>query len=426
MAQMPLRNRAPAGAAPAGAPADDRRVLSIGEATRLVRAVLEGQLPPLWVSGEISNLRRPTSGHVYFTLKDQDSQLKALVWRTTAARIPFPLEDGLEVLCYGKITVYEPRGEYQIAVEQIEPKGVGAAQLALERLKKRLHEEGLFDPRRKRPLPRFPACLALVTSATGAAVRDILEVIERRCPKLRVILCPVRVQGEGAAREVAAAIDAVSRHGAADVLIVGRGGGSQEDLWAFNDEGVARAIARCRMPVISSVGHAIDTTVADLVADRRALTPTEAAELATPLVSALHEDLEAARERLRKALLRSVRAQRERLDLMARSYAFREPHDRIRRLAQRLDDLAAKLPREMRRRIDGLGERLALTAGRLEGLSPLQVLARGYTVTMLDGAAAPLRSAVEVKVGDRLRTRLAAGEVVSRVLETHAEGGDAR
>lgn len=414
---FPLRGRRAEGPAPPHAPAGERKVLSVADATRLVRAVLEGSLPPMWVAGEVSNLRRPTSGHVYLTLKDAASQLKAVIWRGTAAQIPFRIEDGLEVLCFGRVTVYEPRGEYQLAVDAIEPKGIGAAQLALEQLKRRLLEEGLFDPSRKRPLPRFPACIALVTSATGAAVRDILEVIERRCPKLRVILCPVRVQGDGAAREVAAAIDAVSRHGCADVLIVGRGGGSQEDLWAFNDEGVARAIARCRVPVISSVGHAIDTTVADLVADRRALTPTEAAELATPLVSALFEDLDAARERLRKALRASVRVQRERLDMVARSYAFREPADRVRRYYQRLDELAAKLPREVRRRVAALEDRLGFAAGKLEGLSPLRVLARGYSVTTREGDGAPLRDAAAVKPGDRLRTRLAEGEVHSEVSE---------
>jgi exodeoxyribonuclease VII large subunit len=417
MAHESAPTRGRRGDGPAAPPAEGRKVLSVGDATRLVRAVLEGSLPPMWVAGEVSNLRRPTSGHVYLTLKDSQSQLKAVIWRGTAAQIPFRLEDGLEVLCFGRLTVYEPRGEYQIAVDAIEPKGIGAAQLALEQLKRRLAAEGLFEPGRKRPLPRFPGCIALVTSATGAAVRDILEVIERRCPKLRVILCPVRVQGDGAAAEVAAAIDAVSRHGAADVLIVGRGGGSQEDLWAFNDEGVARAIARCRMPVISSVGHAIDTTIADLVADRRALTPTEAAELATPLVAALVEGLEAARERLRKALLVSVRGRRERLDMIAQRYAFREPIERVRRHYQRLDDLSGKLPREVRRRLEALRERLGFEVGRLEGLSPLGVLARGYSVTTRAGESAPLRDAGELRPGDRLRTRLARGEVHSEVIE---------
>jgi exodeoxyribonuclease VII large subunit len=399
-------------------------VLTVGDATRLVRAVLEGQVPPLWIAGEVSNLRRPTSGHVYLTLKDSESQLKAVIWRGTATKIPFRLEDGLEVICFGRLTVYEPRGEYQLSIDQIEPKGLGAAQLALEQLKRKLAEEGLFDPGRKRAVPRFPACIALVTSPTGAAIRDILEVIDRRCPKLRVIICPVRVQGEGAAREVAAAIEAVSRHGAADVLIVGRGGGSQEDLWAFNDEGVARAIARCRMPVISSVGHAIDTTVADLVADRRALTPTEAAELATPLVTELLEKLDGARDRLRKALFRSVKAQRERLDYVARSYAFREPGERIMRFYQRLDELAAKLPREAQRRIDALRERTGFAAGKLEGLSPLQVLGRGYSVTTRADDARPLLDAAGLAAGDRLRTRLARGEVFSEVTATCPMNGN--
>jgi exodeoxyribonuclease VII large subunit len=245
-------------------------------------------------------------------------------------------------------------------------------------------------------------------------------VIERRCPRLRVILCPVRVQGDGASREVAAAIRAVNDHGRADVMIVGRGGGSAEDLWAFNDEGVARAIAASRIPVISAVGHEIDTTVADLVADRRALTPTEAAELATPNVPELVEDLASARERLRKALLRSARAARERLDLVARSRVLRDPFESLRRLGQRLDDIAQRLPREARRRIDAAREGLGFAAGKLEGLSPLGVLARGYSVTLRAADGAPVSDAAGLAEGDLLRTRLARGEVVSEVKEVRA------
>lgn len=406
---MSAASRPPGPAAPQIA----REVFSVGAVARLVRDVLEGRIRALWVAGEISNLRRPGSGHVYLTLKDRDAQIKAVIRRTAADRLPFRVEDGLEVLCFGRITVYEPRGEVQLSIDALEPKGIGAAQLALEQLKRRLQAEGLFDPARKRRLPRFPSAIGLVTSLTGAAIKDILQVIDRRCPRVRVIVCGVRVQGEGAAREVAAAVRAMSLHGRADVLIVGRGGGSAEDLSAFNDEEVARAIRGARMPVISAVGHEIDTTIADLVADRRALTPTEAAELATPNVPELLDALGAARARLGKALLRSVKTARARLDLVARGYAFREPGERIRRLEERLHEIGRKLPRETRRRIEAARERLGFAAGKLEGLSPLGVLARGYSVTSLAGDGAPLRDAARVPPGALLRTRLAAGELYS-------------
>jgi len=403
-----------------------REVLSVAAVTRLIRDVLEGEMRPVWIAGEVSNLRRPTSGHVYLTLKDAESQIKGVIWRTTAGRLPFRLEDGQEVVCFGRVTVYEPRGEYQVSIDAIEPKGIGAAQLALEQLKKKLFAEGLMDASRKRPLPRFPRTIGLVTSATGAAVKDIMQVFERRCPRLRIVLAGVRVQGEGAAREVAAAVRAMNALAAPytrpEVLIVGRGGGSAEDLSAFNDEGVARAIAASAIPVISAVGHEIDTTIADMVADRRALTPTEAAELATPNVPEILEILHESKERLRKALFRSVRQARERLDMIARGYAFREPEERLKRLGQRLDDLAAKLPREARRRISLSRDRLGVSAASLHGLSPLGVLSRGYSVTARESAdTTPLRDAAGLAVGERLLTRLARGRVVSEVVSAHTE-----
>ncbi len=392
-----------------------RRVHTVQEVTRIAKGLLDRSLSSLWVSGEISNLRCPSSGHVYLTLKDERSQLPAVLWRTAAKRIPFRLEDGLEVIVYGRLTVYEPRGQYQMVLEEIEPKGIGAAQLALEQLKQRLAREGLFDPRRKRPLPRFPQAIALVTSATGAAVRDMLEVIDRRYPCVRVILRPVRVQGQSAAAEVAAAVRALSRHGVADVVIVGRGGGSKEDLWAFNDEDVARAIVAAPMPVISSVGHAIDTTIADLVADCRALTPTEAAELATPVLADLLQHLLQYRSRLGAALLRSVRGARERLDLVGRSYAFREPKERIRRHQQRLDEISLKLPREAQRTVRSAREHTDRLAEQLHALSPLRVLSRGFSVTVREGTTTPLVRAEELSPGDLIVTQLEGGEVLSEV-----------
>ncbi len=250
----------------------------MSELTRRIKSSLEDQFPTVWVEGEISNLRTPSSGHAYFTLKDDSAQLRCVLFRGRGRRVAFQPEDGMQVLAFGGLDVYLARGEYQLVVELLEPKGVGALQLAFEQLKRRLEAEGLFDAARKRPLPPFPRTIGIVTSPTGAAIRDILHVIARRFADLRIVVCPVRVQGEEAPAEIVRAI-AAPRRSRLDVVIVGRGGGSIEDLWAFNDERVARAIAACRVPVISAVGHETDFTIADFVADLRAPTPSAAAEL---------------------------------------------------------------------------------------------------------------------------------------------------
>jgi len=393
-----------------------RQVLSVTEVNRKVKAQVQA-IGAVWVWGEASTVRRPASGHVYFNLKDHRSQLRCVLWRDVARRLPFRLDDGLEVVVFGRLTAYEPRGVYQISVEVVEPKGVGAAQLALEQLKKKLEKEGLFDPRRKRALPRFPAAIGLVTSATGAAVRDMLEVIERRWPVCRIVLRGVRVQGEQAALEVALALEEIGAYGDVDVVLVGRGGGSKEDLWAFNHERVARAIAACPVPVVSSVGHAIDTTIADLVADRQALTPTEAAELVTPVHADLLQQLSEYRARLGQALLRGVRGARERVDLLARSYALREPRERLARYAQRLDELGPRLARELRRLVRGARERTDHQAGRLESLSPLRVLARGYSLTQDLETGRTLTDAAALSAGALVRTRLARGAFTAEVRE---------
>ncbi|HEV2105843.1 MAG TPA: exodeoxyribonuclease VII large subunit, partial [Candidatus Eisenbacteria bacterium] len=265
----------------ATAPAAGDRVLSVGELTRAIKETLAERFPAVWVRGEVSGLRHPESGHYYFSLKEgRAAVLGCAVWRTTAQRLAFTLRDGLEVEAFGRIEVYEPRGGYQLIVEALRPAGLGALLLQLEELRRRLAAEGLFEAARKRPLPPYPARIGVVTSPVGAAVRDVVKVLRARWPGIGIVLAPVRVQGEGAAAEIAAAIERFNRHGGVDLLIVGRGGGSIEDLWAFNEEPVVRAIAGSRLPVISAVGHEVDVTLADLAADVRAATPSNAAELA--------------------------------------------------------------------------------------------------------------------------------------------------
>jgi len=394
-------------------------VLTVGDLTRRIRATLEDAFDRVTVVGELSNVRRPASGHIYLTLKDADAQIAAVVWRSTAARLRFDLEDGTEVIVTGNVTVYEPRGAYQIIVSSIKPKGMGALQLAFLQLRDKLEKEGLFGPESKQPLPYLPACIGVVTSPTGAAIHDILTVIARRFPPARVVVRPVRVQGEGAAAEIAEAIADFNAWGGADVLIVGRGGGSLEDLWAFNEEAVARAIHASRIPIISAVGHEIDVTIADLVADRRALTPSEAAEIVLPRLDDLVATLDAGRDRLALALRGQLGLAREQLIRLRRSYAFRAPLERIRLHEQRLDDLANAAALALRRRIESCRERLGGAIGRLEALGPQRVLARGYSITRDPHTGRVIRHAAHLTPGQTLETIVHRGRFTSRVDAVH-------
>jgi exodeoxyribonuclease VII large subunit len=383
-----------------------------------VKALLEGEFGEIWVEGEVSNFRRYESGHCYFTLKDAQAQLSCVMWRGIAAALKFAPADGRQVVARGKLSVYEPRGQYQLVVEWLEQAGLGALWAAFEALKAKLAAEGLFDPARKRPLPAYPRTIALVTSSSGAAIRDLFKVILGRWPKLALLVVPVRVQGEGAAQEIAAGIELVNRHGQADVMIVGRGGGSLEDLWAFNEEIVARAIAASHIPVISAVGHEIDFTISDFVADVRAATPSHAGEIVVPELAAVVEQLERLRTALPEALLARLELARERLRSLAGSWALRAPEERLQQQRQRLDDLQARLEPLARRLCETRAERLAGIAARLEGLSPLRVLERGYSVTERARDGAIVKSADAVKEGELVRTRLWRGRLVSRVENT--------
>jgi exodeoxyribonuclease VII large subunit len=395
-------------------PAD--RVLSVSELTSQIKELLEGQFQSVWVAGEISNFSRPQSGHCYFTLKDERAQIRAVLWRTAAMRLRFELEDGIEVVCQGDLDVYAPRGSYQLVVREIEPKGIGALELALRKLKERLAAEGLFDPARKRPLPRFPRRVAFVTSPTGAAIRDFLEVLRRRWKGVDVLVVPTRVQGDGASQEIAAAIGLVNRlSDPVDCLVVGRGGGSLEDLWAFNEEPVVRAIHASRIPVVSAVGHEIDVTLADLVADVRALTPSEAAELVVPAADEIGAVLRHQQQRLLVALRRRADASRTRLEWLAARRAFRKPFDVVHDLQRRLDELSSRAGRAMRQRVLSSRRHIDLATGRLESLSPLGVLGRGYSLTQRQSDGQLIRDAGQLSPGDLLTTRFAIGQAVSRV-----------
>jgi len=397
-------------------PAAAEPILSVSELTLRIKGLLESTFPAVWVVGEVCDLARPQSGHVYLTLKDAGAQLPAILWRSTASRVRFDLRDGLEVICRGRLDVYAPRGRYQLIVDRIEPKGIGALELALRQLHEKLAREGLFDPARKRPLPRFARRVAVVTSPTGAAIRDFLEVLRRRWAGIDVLVVPVRVQGEGAAEEIAAAIGLVNRlRVPADCLAVIRGGGSLEDLWAFNEEVVVRAIVASAVPVVTGVGHEIDVTLADLAADLRALTPSEAAERIAPSADQLAQLLGQYRRRMAGAMRSRLAAARGRWQAVAGHRVFRRPMDRLRDLAGRLDELEARAVRAARNRLGRGRDRLEAAAARLESLSPLAVLGRGYSITLREPGGRPIRDAGELEPGQVLRTRFARGQSLSRV-----------
>jgi exodeoxyribonuclease VII large subunit len=393
------------------------KVLSIGELTRAVKGLIEEGFSFVWVVGEISNLARPSSGHVYLTLKDAEAQIRAVMWRTAAARLRFDLREGQQVVVRGKLSVYVPRGEYQLVVEELHPKGIGAAELALRQLKEKLLRLGYFAAERKKPVPRFPNRVALVTSPGGAAIRDMLEILGRRWPRVEVWIRAVRVQGDGAAEEVAAAIYLVNQVAGVDVMIVGRGGGSTEDLGAFNAECVAHAIYASRIPVVSAVGHEIDLTIADLVADCRALTPSEAAERTVPDREELRKHLRALNGQMRSLLMQRLVRAKTRLDDLAARRSFRLPLERIRDHERRLDEGTERLQRVMRQHLLQLHERVKAQANRLETLSPLNVFARGYSLTRREADQAVVHSPAQLRVGERLITRVQHGRILSRVEE---------
>ena len=440
----------------------ERAVYSVSELTARIKAQLETGFPAVWVQGEISNLRTPGSGHAYFTLKDETAQLRAVLFRGRGRRVRFEPEDGMQVLAFGGLDVYAARGEYQLVVELLEPKGVGALQYAFEQLKRRLEAEGLFDRARKRPLPVYPRVIGIVTSPTGAAIRDMLNIIGRRFGDLHILIVPVRVQGDEAPGEIVAALAALSEVAALDVVIVGRGGGSIEDLWAFNDERVARAIVACRVPVISAVGHETDFTIADFVADLRAPTPSGAAELVVREKLAVIEGLVELHARLRGAMATQLARWNERVIGLARRRVLTEPGRALRDSNRRLDEargalhaavrahhrlllhrvelktnalssqhplarishgaavlaqLRGRLAASATHRATHSRHRLAAAVGRLQSLSPLAVLGRGYSLTRRVPSGEVVRGAVGLRVGDAIEVLLGEGALGARVTD---------
>ncbi len=440
---------------------EDKNILSITEITRLIKDQLEKTFGEVWVEGELSNVRSPASGHYYFTLKDENSQLRGVLFRYMGRQLKCELRDGMLVICHGRISLYEPRGDYQLIVDYMEPKGVGALQLAFEQLKEKLRGEGLFDPGRKKPIPFLPGRIGIVTSPSGAAIRDLIKVIGRRFPPMDILINPVRVQGEGSAQEIARAIDRLARIAGTDVIIVARGGGSLEDLWAFNEEIVARAIYQCPVPVISAVGHEIDFTIADFVADLRAPTPSAAGELAVPemaeLLNRIHElsgrlqnhmghrmetirrlldflrtripDLRArvsawqirvddAQGRMAPRLLQLLRLQREVLKGLRSGLMVRNPRLAIAAATKGLALIERSLADRTRRLLEGYRQTVRGYAEGLGRLSPLNVLQRGYSITRMLPSGRVVRESEMVARGDRVSIRLFKGSIACRVENT--------
>ena len=388
-------------------------VLSVSDLNRSLRASLEADYAEVWVAGEISNFRAPgPAGHFYFCLKDRRSQIAAVMFRSAQRYLPFKPKDGLEVIAHGRISLYEARGDLQLYVDALEPRGLGGVQLALEQLKQRLAAEGLFDAARKRPLPVWPRAIGVVTARTGAAMRDIVTTLRGRMPHARIIVRAVRVQGRHAGAEIVAALDDLGTVAAVEVIIVGRGGGSLEDLWAFNEERVARAIAAARVPVVSAVGHEIDVTLADLAADCRAATPSAAAALVVPDCAALAHRLALRRGALIAAMRGRLRRNQERLLALARH--VRDPRRHLAAQRQRVAELGERARRSLDSALRVARARLAGDGERLQALSPLAVLERGYAIARRDDGTV-VRAAHEVAVGEALELTFRVGQARVRV-----------
>ena len=398
-------------------------VISVSQLNRYVKAVLERDphLGSIYIRGEISNFKNHyASGHLYMSLKDEGAVVNAVMYRYSAQKLTFRPEDGMKVIVRAKVTLYERGGSYQLLIDEMQPDGVGALQIAYEQLKRKLAEEGLFDESRKKPIPSYPTRVGVITSETGAAVQDIKNVLGRRYPLAEIVMAPVLVQGDGAAAQIIDAIRCFNERQAADVLIVGRGGGSIEDLWAFNDEYLARTVASSTIPIISAVGHETDFTICDFVADLRAPTPSAAAELAVPDQLELKSRLLQWTHRIAAASAETVRRGRQRVDAIASRRCLTSPLFVVEEQRMRLDYVTGSLVRTGQQSLATGGRRLAELAGKLDALSPLKVLGRGYAIAYSDQQ--PVRSVEDVTMGDRLTVLVEDGHIVATVEEAQKNG----
>jgi exodeoxyribonuclease VII large subunit len=399
---------------------DGMPIVSVTDLMWKLKDTVEEAFPWVCVLGELSNVTYARSGHVYFTLKDDRSEIRGVVWSRTASSLKFKLKDGLQVLATGPVEVYAARGSVQLIVEHVLPQGMGELELAFRQLQEKLKKEGLFEREHKQPLPRFPKRIAIITSPTGAAIRDMLKVLTRRWRASDVIVLPAQVQGPTAAGQIARAIKRADTLRDVDVIIAGRGGGSLEDLWAFNEEVVARAIFECTTPVISAVGHEVDVSIADLVADVRAATPTDAGQMVVPDQLEVNAYLEGCSNRLQKALLTQLQTARTRLAAIESRRVFSRPSDRIHEHTASVDALGDRLMRAASNRLNQAKNQFTQVSRQLDALSPLKVLARGYSITELAETNKITESIKDVTKGQRIRTRLADGEIISEVLETNS------
>jgi len=396
-------------------------IYSVSEINLEIKELLETSIPAVWVQGEISNFTHHTSGHMYFSLKDLNSQISCVMWKNRNLTLYFTPTDGMKVNVYGAIRVYEKRGTYQIDVYKMVPSGIGELQIAFEQLKAQLNAEGLFDIQYKKSLPQFPETVGIVTSSTGAAIRDIKNVINRRFPAVKLILRPTKVQGEGAAQDIAQAIDEFNEYNRTDVLIIGRGGGSLEDLWAFNEEIVARAIFRSKIPIISAVGHEIDFTISDFVADLRAPTPSAAAELVVPDIDEIKNILHSLYYTCKKSTINGMTANREQLIKIKKSYGFRRPLDYVYQYRQRLDELLHLCSMAAMHKITIEKQLLNQTQHRLMDLNPESILKRGYSICRRFTDKVLIKNAAELEINDDVAIQFYKGSVESKITKVNKQ-----
>jgi exodeoxyribonuclease VII large subunit len=397
-------------------------IYSVSEITHEIKDTLEYGLPPIWVQGEVSNFVHHGSGHMYFSLKDENAQITCVMWKSRNAAIPFRPVDGSTVNAYGDIKVYEKRGSYQLDVQKMAPLGIGELQMAFEALKEKLLEEGLFDDVFKKELPLFPQRIGIITSQTGAAIRDIATGLNKRFPGIEKILRPTLVQGEGAAKDIAAAIDELNEYDQIDVIILGRGGGSMEDLWAFNEEIVARAIFKSRIPIVSAVGHQIDYTISDFVADQRAATPSAAAEMTTPDSTELARSVQTNHSRSIAAMQQNIDDRRDQLSNLSKDYAFRRPLDLVNQNRQKIDDLMQSANVLTRQKLQHRRDHFMLQSKRISALHPTSVMQRGYAVVQHKENKNILRQAAQLVNDDSVRIFFEKGTAEGRIIEIDPDG----